>query len=188
VHKMTTVLYIHGFLGSPTSQKVDALKEKFNVVAPQLSLFPNETYVKLYETINDVLAKDSNLILVGTSLGGFWADYFSREYNLKSVIINPSTNPSESLKQYIGTIIRSGRWSENDCEEFEYYEDIKKKFVSESPRIVLLSRDDDIIDYRIAQKYYEKDSLVKIYEDAGHRFNKYNEIVDAVSEIDNTEI
>ena len=40
--------------------------------------------------------------LIGSSLGGFYATYFSEHYNLKCVGINPAVIPPAEMSEYLG--------------------------------------------------------------------------------------
>ncbi len=44
--------------------------------------------------------KGSQVGLVGSSLGGYLADWYAQKYHLKAVLINPATRPYESIIKY----------------------------------------------------------------------------------------
>jgi predicted esterase YcpF (UPF0227 family) len=46
------------------------------------------------------LDKHSDVIIVGSSAGGFWADYLGSVYMFKTVLVNPSLRPSKNYKKY----------------------------------------------------------------------------------------
>ena len=41
--------------------------------------------------------------VIGSSLGGFYADWISRRRKFKSILINPATHPARDLSRHIGT-------------------------------------------------------------------------------------
>ncbi len=68
------------------------------------------------------------LVLMGTSLGGFWARKLGHELGKPWIALNPAVQPSQSLRRYLGTNTRfdtSGAcdWSVADCEAYGAEED-----------------------------------------------------------------
>jgi hypothetical protein len=56
--------------------------------------------------IEDLLARHrGDVILVGTSMGGFWANWAAARKGLKAVIINPAITPRKTLTKSIGRVI-----------------------------------------------------------------------------------
>ena len=100
------VIYLHGFASSPNSKKVDMLREAgFDVVAPIIDIDPGIAEPYLIKFIIDICnsqAHDEKLVIVGTSLGGFWAARMGRPFDITSILINPAMNPEFSLRKAIG--------------------------------------------------------------------------------------
>ncbi|RUM60683.1 MAG: esterase, partial [Persephonella sp.] len=89
------VMYIHGFNSAGYGNKINKLKEAFgdeNVIALTLPYNPAKA-IKLLEFLIEAIREKDNLILVGTSLGGFYGLYLGAKYKIPSVLINPSTDP-----------------------------------------------------------------------------------------------
>lgn len=81
------ILYLHGFGSCANSNKTKILKSHFlDFYAPGLPENPKETISKIESLINP------KTMLIGSSLGGYYAIYFAVKYNLKAVLINPSLN------------------------------------------------------------------------------------------------
>jgi predicted esterase YcpF (UPF0227 family) len=105
----TTILLLHGFNSAPGNKEsiirnwlnTNNLSDSINVVAPQLPYSPNEA-IKLIGSL--IQEHYGNLVVIGTSLGGFYANYI-RAINQTNAIkvnaINPSWSPSASLKKNI---------------------------------------------------------------------------------------
>ena len=103
------IIYLHGFGSAGASPKVDALKAAFgaeNVFAPDLPFDPNQVITIVKDIIHarylQTNWKNDKLIFVGTSLGGFYANYFGQLYDCPAVLVNPSTMPDKTLLDRVG--------------------------------------------------------------------------------------
>lgn len=45
---------------------------------------------------------DQSVVLIGSSLGGFYATCISERYGLPAALVNPATGPFERWHEYIG--------------------------------------------------------------------------------------
>jgi len=94
------LLYIHGFASSGHSKKAQVLRRHFDdVYAPSLSHIPPLAMETLEEFIR---ALPEAPLLIGSSLGGYYALYLSRRHELPAVLINPVVQLSEPLEQVLG--------------------------------------------------------------------------------------
>ncbi len=162
------IIYIHGFASCADSNKVKILKEYFkDVKAIDLPPSPLETIKILSD-----FAKPSN-ILIGSSLGGYYAMYLAEKFGLKAVLINPSLKPYKTLKKYIGT---QYRYCDNQPFEWkkEYLKELKK--LKTKPKrgnyLVLLQSNDEILNYKKTLKTFKKRPNAKVVVEYGgnHRF------------------
>lgn len=99
------VIYLHGFNSGSKSNTVALLKAAYEgqaeIVATDYDSYrPEQAAAYLSDVISSYLGK--NLVLVGTSLGGFWAVHFATQLNLRCVAVNPCTQPTEALQQFVG--------------------------------------------------------------------------------------
>ena len=164
-------VYLHGYGSSPMSEKAQALRQIFpNLEAMAIPVPFKEAEELLESWIQSRLDEGKHLMLVGTSLGGYWATRMSERFLLPAVIINPSCQPRLSLSKY------------PDAGYIEDYPDLE--VTSGIPRILLLAKNDDVIDYRIAEKLFGDKVLVKVFEKGGHRFNEINTISTNMKELD----
>lgn len=155
------ILYIHGFNGKPEGPKLDMLRHNFKkaeIIAPQHDNDARSVYQLLSELVNTL--GDYDDLILGSSLGGFWANFFSLKYQLSAVMVNPVISPSATLAQL-------GYSASRDYLSFE--EQIPA--MGRSPRTVLLAQDDELLDYRDAQEYYSHQCGVHTYQTGGHRMN-----------------
>ena len=185
------VMYIHGFNSAGYGNKINKLKEAFgdeNVIALTLPYNPAKA-IKLLEFLVEAVKEKDNLILVGTSLGGFYGLYLGAKYKIPSVLINPSTDPYNSLKNQVGKQIN---YKTNEEYEFSQkdLEDLKKFYFSEEdikkakPYIlVYLDEKDELLDSKKTKEYFEKFGIyVKMYTGGDHRFQHMDELIQDLKE------
>jgi len=129
---MLTLLYIHGFLSSPQSQKAQQTKSWLNEFRPQiayycpsLSSYPVETARALVELVQGLDAQ--HLCVIGSSMGGFWATWLV-EAGLahKAVLVNPAVNPHELVLDRIGVPLQSYYSEQTYCLKHEDAEELRR--------------------------------------------------------------
>ena len=155
------ILYIHGFNGTPEGAKLDMLRNhyrKAEIIAPQHDSRAKNVFPLLDEVASNMDGDDD--VILGNSLGGFWANFFSLRYGLGAVLVNPVVRPSQSL-QKLGYPLAS--------EYLEFENQISATDIS--PRIVLLAEDDELLNYRDAYEYYSPICQVETRATGGHRMN-----------------
>jgi uncharacterized protein len=158
-----TILYAHGFKSSSRSRKVTQLREYIqargiaaNLITPNLSFEPAAALAQLMSACESMTTDD--LTIIGSSLGGFYANVLAERLGCRAVLLNPSITPFETLRQYLGeqSNIYTG-------EKFEFnvahITQLKAMFV---PRITQPSRyllivetGDEVLDYSAAVEYYQ---------------------------------
>lgn len=186
------VIFLHGFNSAGSgSDKVKALIEHFgpdNVHAPDLSYVPDEAVTQissLLEKFDDL----SNVVLVGASLGGFYASYFSKTYGLKCVLINPSVDPMVSCCKYLGenTNFKTG---EKYTFTHDHIDMFKKYYVSPEapphmPTVVLVNSGDEVLDANRAIEHYHDWAIVRVFEGGDHRFSNMAPVIRDIHMLEN---
>lgn len=186
-----TIIYLHGFGSSGDSQKSldirKQLKDEFNVISPTLSHNP----ATAISEIRNLLANVDHCILIGTSLGGFYADYFNGMADVPAILINPLVDIDDA-KKFIGLNKNFGTgksfyFLEKDFKDLQNINNQKKQInYSEAPEIILLSKDDEVLDYKKSLSYFHNENqYISLFQDENHRFNNIKEIVKAVSDMEN---
>jgi predicted esterase YcpF (UPF0227 family) len=171
---MSKILYLHGFASCGEGNKSALLKNHFGedaVIAPDLPFAPLDA-VAFIEEIVENSAFD---LLIGSSLGGFYATYFAEKYRMKAVLINPSTQPWQTLAAYVG-------WQKRYCDEevFEfkaiYLEQLKLLQVSvqNGDYLLLLQSKDEVLDYSKAHSLYNAHRVIVEYG-GNHRFENLDD-------------
>ena len=95
----------------------------------------------------------SNAVLVGTSLGGFWAARFGNHFGIPAVLINPTIHPHRSLQRYVGHKLLNFVTRTRNILRDEVpasYGDIEQS----GDFLVLLDKGDEVLDYRRAAEWF----------------------------------
>jgi predicted esterase YcpF (UPF0227 family) len=106
--RITHLLYLHGFRSSPQSTKAQLTRQWVRAHAPELIWqspalppSPREAAHLILQLTADW--PPATMAVIGSSLGGFYASWLSRQRGCRAVVINPSVQPARSLSGYIGT-------------------------------------------------------------------------------------
>jgi predicted esterase YcpF (UPF0227 family) len=104
---ITHLLYLHGFRSSPKSFKAQYLAgliqrdfPKVQWSCPQLPPSPKGASELILDITKYWPAQTSAVI--GSSLGGFYANWLARIKGFRSVLINPASYPARDLEKHIG--------------------------------------------------------------------------------------
>lgn len=103
----THLLYLHGFRSSPQSIKAQQLGHRVcshhpgvHWWCPALPVSPQAAMDLLLEGVADWPREQ--MVIVGSSLGGFYARVLSHRLGCRSALINPAAHPARDLQCHIG--------------------------------------------------------------------------------------
>jgi predicted esterase YcpF (UPF0227 family) len=106
----THILYLHGFRSSPQSFKAQMLARHvarlneqgaaLTWCCPQLPPSPAEAW-SLMRQATEAWPTD-RMVVVGSSLGGFYATALAEHRGCRAAVINPAVDPARDLARYIG--------------------------------------------------------------------------------------
>lgn len=204
-----TGLYLHGFLSSGNSEKgqwflnqvQQQLKDDQAVKSEQDALLHNKvtwhtfepmTYpmaqvhssvqaieTKLLELQKNASSVDVNLFIMGSSMGGFYAQYFGQKYQIPYIMINPALNIDELFQEHLDSYLNPNT-DENILVDKAYTNELAKYRVDqpdyEIPALLLVDKDDEVIDVDYCLQHYSEDKLShpaskqKVYSGGDHRF------------------
>ena len=92
-----TILYFHGFKSSSDSTKAHNLKKfiKHNTKNTLISIPDlSDSFEDAIEEINKLIEDcETDIVFIGSSLGGYYATYFSQLLNVRAILINPAIPP-----------------------------------------------------------------------------------------------
>ena len=155
-----SILYIHGFNSAPSSKKACqliavmaqiGLGERLRV--PALHHHPRQAMAQLEAAIAEL----ESPLLVGSSLGGYYATHLAERYSARAVLINPAIRPYDDLKPYRGTQVNmySGETFEVSEAHFDELRKLEVARITRPGRYLLLAEtDDEVLDYRQAVAFY----------------------------------
>ena len=164
--------------GSGNSFKSISLRERFGtdaVESPTVPTDPIET-----EKIIDKIVQENKefpLVFVGSSLGGFWANYFGQKYDAPCILVNPAPTPSIALKKY--GVPQSEIDGYIPLEKKLYFRNTNGALIN-----VFLAKDDDIVNFKESIDAYPYLRFIKMFPDGGHRLKEHwPDVMDRVAEL-----
>ncbi|MBL4728860.1 MAG: esterase [Gammaproteobacteria bacterium] len=174
------VLYLHGFLSSPRSLKAQqalaycieiGLGE--NITIPQMSHGPAETLAQLHALIDE--NGSDQLVIIGSSLGGYYATYLSEFYQAPAVLINPAVRPYELWESHLGEN-RNYHSDEIHVVTREHIEELRLIDVTTLSKAknfrVFVQKGDETLDYRQALEKFGADQCV-VHENGSHSYDDF---------------
>jgi predicted esterase YcpF (UPF0227 family) len=168
------ILNIHGYNSNGENSKFQYLKSIFpneTIVSPTLPFNPKDTAEQLKSII---LKQKEKILVVGSSLGGFYAYYIAARFSLNVCLINPSLIPFVNLVDRMleqKDIVESQRVSIEQLKELRdlfslSYLEAEKKNVN-----VFVCNDDDVINHvAVTKKMSPFFNQYLEFETGGHRF------------------
>lgn len=90
------IINLHGYLSVTDNKNYQALCELFSkedIISPKL-LYLHNTPKELLEYLSDI-TDDEDVIYVGQSIGGWYADKLSRKFSCRCILTNPCYYPHE---------------------------------------------------------------------------------------------
>lgn len=181
-----TVLYLHGFASGPKSYKKEQVKEIFGtseVSYPQLSPHPAEALKQIEDEIKYLSREKSNhlTVMVGTSLGGFYAILLALRYQMPAFVYNPA-NDASLFEELIGTNERFTDGTEFSFTEEDYnylrdeafpelYRDAQLRPGRSRFLFITFNQDDETVDHDF--KHYKRHfpyAKFEIFPEGGHGF------------------
>lgn len=170
---------MHGFSSCGEGNKSFQLKKYFSqaeVLSPNLPYSPSAAMTYL----ENILQNENIDLLIGSSLGGFYATYLAEKHAMKAVLLNPSTQPWKTLAPYIG---KQKRFCDEDLFDFKacYIEEMKRLEVSpeKGQYLLLLQSADELLDYTKAQSLYNTHKII-VEIGGNHRFENIDEYMSMI--------
>ncbi len=168
--KPQLIVYIHGFSSSGHGTKALLFKERFKnstFLHPSLSYIPNLA-ISTLENIIESFNNQYEILLMGSSLGGYYSIYLSQKYQLRAVLINPAVASHATLKKYAGLnpSFFDGSKFEMQASHLEFLQTLEVQEVKNQNNILLLlQKGDEVLDYKNALNKFPHAQLV--LEDGG---------------------
>ena len=195
----TTILLLHGFNSAPENKQAiinqwlieHNLTERINLIAPQLNFNPYEAIKQIGKIIQEYYG---NIIVIGTSLGGFYANYvraMNPTENIKIHTINPSWSPSISLKKEVNKLhvnLKTGEnWTFTEAHlnylaHFEKTCKVELKFYKGQYYSIHLGKLDEVLSFENMLQYLKDNDVPnKLYDyNTNHRFETVSELLENI--------
>ena len=165
-----TILYFHGFASSSNSNKAKILKKYISrnyknaeIIIPDI----DNNFKLAVNQIHDLIDNAKHpIVFIGSSLGGYYASYFSSKFKTKSVLINPAIPPLKDFEMYLG---ENENYSTGEKfiitpEDIRYIRKMSyKKYSNAENTYVLLESGDEVLNYKETTKYFSGSYLDIIY-------------------------
>lgn len=161
----TLLVYLHGFRSSPRSSKammtgegVKAISSPANPIewyCPQLLASPKESMAMVEEHIKQTGA--DQIVVVGSSLGGFYANYLAEKYGCKAVVLNPAVRAARELAPHVGMMTAYDNDEPFDFRP-EYIDELKslqvEKITNPSRYFLIAAKGDELLDWQEMVAFY----------------------------------
>jgi uncharacterized protein len=156
------ILYLHGFRSSPQSFKAQLIGQRLQALGrgaeyrcPQLPASPRHA-IELAQKLAQECAP-SDLTLIGSSLGGYYATYLAEQLGCRAVVLNPAITPLRDLEKYVGV---GTAWHSDQPFEFkaEYLAELRALAVARVTKpqryFLLAATGDEVLDWRQMVAHY----------------------------------
>ena len=183
-----TILYFHGFKSSSDSTKAKDLHKFISKRTKNTILITPNIHDNFHDAhdqiINLIESNQPNIFFMGSSLGGYYASFFSQKYNKKAVLINPAIPPLKDFEMHLG---KNKNYSNGNKfiitkNDIDYIRSLSyKKILKPKNLMILLESGDEILNYNDTSSYFSG-SHIDILYGGDHSYSslkeKFNKIQD----------
>ena len=181
----TLIVYLHGFRSSPRSSKavmtgdaIKALSTSENPIewyCPQLVASPKASM----EMVNSHITRSQHdrLVVIGSSLGGYYANYLAEKYGCKAVALNPAVRAPRELAAHVGMLTSYDTDEPYDFRP-EYIDELKalqvESITDPSRYFLMAAKGDELLDWHEMVDFY-KGAEQLVLEGSDHGIADYPE-------------
>lgn len=184
IHTPTHLLYLHGFRSSPRSAKaqqveavVQALQQQgldITWACPQLPPSPQQAVAEI-EALAALWPRDT-MVVVGSSLGGFYATVLAERLGCRAAVINPAVAPARDLARHIGEQTAF----HDPTDRFFFRPEFITEFEALAPYPVrhperywaLIAQGDEVLDWREMVSHYEG-ARIRLLDGSDHAVSDF---------------
>lgn len=184
----TLCIYLHGFNSTPETTKAALLKQHLVRLGADVEFIVPALPVRTYEVVALVedlikMHQHERLVMVGSSLGGYFAAYFAERLGIPVVFINPAFDelfdePYDLLGEH------ENRYTGETFEITKHdYDELRTLFVpiltQPERALLLLQTGDEVLNYRRAlARYPDSPRIVQV--GGSHRFDNFAGVLDEI--------
>ena len=178
---VASIIYIHGFNSSASSTKARQLRAAWgqlglpaeNLLTPDLP----RSFAGAVAELEVLVKQQPTALLVGSSLGGFYATYLHHFYGNHGLLINPAVGAHQRFAHYVGeqkNYHTGESWYLTAAQVTELQPIAVPPPQSGERLQVWLQTGDETLDYRVAVDYYQ-DCLVEVEQGGDHAYQGFVE-------------
>ncbi|MBU3580017.1 hypothetical protein ICN17_08395 [Polynucleobacter sp. 73C-SIWE] len=188
----TLLVYLHGFRSSPrsskavmTSEAVKALSTADNSMewyCPQLLASPKQSMDMVTKHIDQ--SKADRIVVIGSSLGGFYTNYLAEKYGCRAVALNPAVYAARELAPHVGMMTA---YDSDEPFDFrpEYIDELKalqiQRISNPSRYFLIAAKGDELLDWKEMAEFYQGAKQL-ILEGSDHGIADYADYLPKVLE------
>lgn len=162
----TLLVYLHGFRSSPRSSKavmtgnavraISTEHEAYEFYCPQLLASPKQSMDMVTAYIDQ--ANFDRLVVVGSSLGGFYTNFLAEKYGCKAVALNPAVRAARELAPHVGMMTS---YDSDEPFDFrpEYIEELQalqvEKISIPGRYFLMAAKGDELLDWKEMVEFYD---------------------------------
>ncbi len=161
----TLLVYLHGFRSSPRSSKAVMTGKAIEALSlggmciewycPQLLASPKKSMEMVTQFIDQSHA--DRIIIIGSSLGGFYANYLAEKYACKAVALNPAVRAPRELAPHVGMMTA---YDSDEPFDFrpEYIDELKalqiERITNPERYFLIAAKGDELLDWKEMVDFY----------------------------------
>ncbi|WP_112183638.1 YqiA/YcfP family alpha/beta fold hydrolase [Ralstonia sp. GX3-BWBA] len=185
-----SIIYLHGFRSSPRSFKAQLLAKRMasvgladQYVCPTLPVSPSAAMAEMEALIAELGARDGiKPVLIGSSLGGFYATWLAERHGLRAAMLNPATRPERDLAKYVGEqpLWHGGGTIRVEPHHLDELQALAVSAITQPERYYLLAATgDEVLDYREMLGHFPG-ATTRIIEGGDHGISDFAQYMDEV--------
>ena len=168
--RVESIFYCHGFAShfDPQKQKIRFLAR----LAPVCGVTVDYTDPpeRVFNVFSRTLGACSHPLVVGTSMGGYFAAWLGGEFGCPFISINPVISPSKSLRKYIGDgRTHFGKHYTLTAEAVAAYADFP--FRLDEKGLIVVDLEDEVIDAQMTISVVKDRTQIIAFDGGSHRFD-----------------
>lgn len=183
-----TIIYLHGLDSDSNAIKAKITEQAatalgLSVVCPDLNIPPTSAV----EKIGNLIDTHSDAVLIGSSLGGYFANLLSDKTGVPAILLNPSIRPDLSFRRFLSDNFEkdtalaadsviyttTGGW-QIVYGDLAWFEAHKLQVLYPERLRVLLKMGDELLDARLTRQFYDNQGVAVLAQDGGdHRISDY---------------
>ncbi len=161
----TLLVYLHGFRSSPRSSKavmtgeaikaLSSIDHSYEWYCPQLLASPKQSMQMVTSHIDQSNA--DQIIVIGSSLGGFYTNYLAEKYQCKGIALNPAVYAARELEPHVGMMTEydSDKPFDFKAEYIDELRTLQVEKISEPRRYFLIAaKGDELLDWKEMVAFY----------------------------------